>query len=435
MIIVCAFLPLFTMTGPAGALFGPMANTYAFSILGALLLAVTLAPVLCSFLFRNKREEKDTLVDRVMKRVFLRILDWVLDHRWLTLAVMAGLLAFTVALLPGLGAEFMPELEEGNLWIRAQMPRTVSLEEAARMAPRLREVIASVPEVRGVMSHVGRPDDGTDVTSFFNLEFNVPAEAGRRVAPRAHPREDRGRAEREVPRLPRPELQLLAAHPRQRRGGPLGGQGGQLGQALRRRPGHPGGGRPAGRRRPADGPGDRERGPVPHRRPAQPGDPHRPPGLRPLRHQRGRRRGGRPGRHRRPGLHPDGRGGEALRHRPAAARGPPRRPDLIARIPVDVPGSEAGRGTHPALAAGTHRPAQARRLVHLPREQPPLHPDQVQRPGPRPGLGHRRGPAQGRGPADRGQAAEGLPDRVVGRVRPDAGGQRPALGSCRCRSS
>ena len=87
---------------------------------------------------------------------------------------MGGLLAFTIALVPGLGGEFMPELEEGNLWIRALMPRTVSREEAARMAPRLREVIASVPEVRGVMSQVGRPDDGTDVTSFFNLEFNVP---------------------------------------------------------------------------------------------------------------------------------------------------------------------------------------------------------------------------------------------------------------------
>ncbi|AGA30071.1 efflux RND transporter permease subunit [Singulisphaera acidiphila] len=173
-IIVCAFLPLFAMTGPEGALFGPMANTYAFSIFGALLLALTLAPVLCSFLFRNKREEADTFIDRLMKRRYLRILNRVLDHGKLTLAFMGVLLAFTLALIPGLGGEFMPELEEGNLWIRALLPRTVSLEEAARMAPRLREIIASVPEVKGVMSHIGRPDDGTDVTSFFNLEFNVP---------------------------------------------------------------------------------------------------------------------------------------------------------------------------------------------------------------------------------------------------------------------
>ncbi|WP_406699325.1 CusA/CzcA family heavy metal efflux RND transporter [Singulisphaera sp. Ch08] len=174
LIIVCAFLPLFTMTGPAGALFGPMAATYAFSILGALLVSVTLAPVLCSFLFHGKTEEKETLIDRVMTAVYMRMLRVSLRLRWVTLAVMGGLLVYTVTLLPGLGAEFMPELEEGNLWIRALMPRTVSFEEAARMAPRLRKVIASVPEVRDVMSQVGRPDDGTDVTSFFNLEFNVP---------------------------------------------------------------------------------------------------------------------------------------------------------------------------------------------------------------------------------------------------------------------
>ena len=173
-IIVCAFIPLFSMTGPEGALFGPMANTYAFAIVGALCLALTLAPVLCSFLFVNKTEETETLVDRIMKRRYLRALNRVLHYRYVTLGVMGALLAFTLVLIPTLGGEFMPQLEEGNLWIRAVMPRTVSLESAARIAPRLREVIASIPEVKGVMSQVGRPDDGTDVTSYFNIEFNVP---------------------------------------------------------------------------------------------------------------------------------------------------------------------------------------------------------------------------------------------------------------------
>ena len=112
-----------------------------------------------------------------MKAVYARLLDILLQSRPLFLAVMLGLVAFTATLLPGLGGEFMPELEEGNLWIRAVLPPTISREEAARMAPRLRAVIAQTPEVRGVMSHVGRPDDGTDVTSFFNLEFNVPLRA------------------------------------------------------------------------------------------------------------------------------------------------------------------------------------------------------------------------------------------------------------------
>ena len=121
---------------------------------------------------------------------------------------MGGLLAFTISLVPELGGEFMPPLEEGNLWIRALLPRTVTLQEAARMAPRLREVIASIPEIRAVMSHVGRPDDGTDVTSYFNLEFNaplIPMEEWRKkpvmlfgtqaLGPDDHPRGDPGRAD------------------------------------------------------------------------------------------------------------------------------------------------------------------------------------------------------------------------------------------------
>ncbi len=95
-IIVCAFIPLFAMTGPEGALFGPMANTYAFAIFGALFLAISLAPVLCSFLFHNGMEEKDTIIDRLMKQGYLKALNRYLDFRWLTLGVMTALLAFTM---------------------------------------------------------------------------------------------------------------------------------------------------------------------------------------------------------------------------------------------------------------------------------------------------------------------------------------------------
>ena len=145
---------------------------------------------------------------------------------------MVGLLAFTVCLVPDLGGEFMPPLEEGNLWIRALLPRTVTLQEAARMAPRLREVIASIPEIRAVMSHVGRPDDGTDVTSYFNLEFNAPlipmeqwrkkpvTLLGRRLWDRTITREEiQDELIGEVQGVPGGQLQLLAVDPRQRRGG------------------------------------------------------------------------------------------------------------------------------------------------------------------------------------------------------------------------
>jgi heavy metal efflux system protein len=173
-IIVCAFIPLFSMSGPEGALFGPMANTYAFAICGALLMAVTLAPVLCSFFFVNKKEAHDTFLDKIMKLRYLRMLSWVLRHRLLTLTVMGSLFCWAVYLIPHLGAIFMPPLEEGYLWIRAIVPRTVSRENAASIAPRLREVIATVPEVDRVISQLGRPDDGTDVTGFFNLEIGAP---------------------------------------------------------------------------------------------------------------------------------------------------------------------------------------------------------------------------------------------------------------------
>ncbi len=173
-IIVCAFIPLFSMSGPEGALFGPMANTYAFAICGALLMAVTLAPVLCSFFFVNKQEAPDTFLDKLMKLRYLRALSWVLRHRMITLLVMGALFVYTLFLIPHLGGEFMPPLEEGYLWIRAILPRTVSLEGAAAMAPKFRETIASVHEVSRVVSHLGRPDDGTDVTGFFNLEIGAP---------------------------------------------------------------------------------------------------------------------------------------------------------------------------------------------------------------------------------------------------------------------
>ena len=96
-----------------------MANTYAFAICGALLMAVTLAPVLCSFFFVNKKEAPDTMLDKIMKLRYLRALSWVLRHRLLTLAVMGALFAYTLFLIPHLGGEFMPPLEEGYLWIRA----------------------------------------------------------------------------------------------------------------------------------------------------------------------------------------------------------------------------------------------------------------------------------------------------------------------------
>jgi cobalt-zinc-cadmium resistance protein CzcA len=174
LIMVCAFLPLFTMSGPEGQIFGPMADTYAFALGGALLLALTLAPVLCLLLFRHLGPSRDNFLVRFLKRRYLWQLNLCLRFRWVTLGVMAALLAFTVSLAPSLGGEFMPELEEGNLYIRGTFPVNIGLEEAADKAKIAREIMREFPEVELVVSQTGRPDDGTDPTGYYNVEFQVP---------------------------------------------------------------------------------------------------------------------------------------------------------------------------------------------------------------------------------------------------------------------
>jgi cobalt-zinc-cadmium resistance protein CzcA len=175
LIMVCAFLPLFTMSGPEGALFGPMAQTYGFALAGALLLALTLAPVLCLLFFRHLQPAPDNFLVRWVKNSYLRQLDRVLRHRWLTLGLFGGLIGFTILVaLPQLGHEFMPELEEGNLWVRGRFPLNVSLERVTEDADQVRHILASYPEVETAVVQIGRPDDGTDVCGFYNIELFLP---------------------------------------------------------------------------------------------------------------------------------------------------------------------------------------------------------------------------------------------------------------------
>ncbi len=170
-IIVVAFIPLFTMTGVPGKIFAPMSITYGFALLGALLMAFTLAPVLCSFLLTGPIREEDTIVVKPLRRMYQRILDWALDHRQVVVGLAAALLIVALVALQFLGGEFMPALEEGNLWVRATMPVDISFDQAARLTSDIRTMFRQSPEVTTVVSQLGRPDDGTDPTSFFNAEF------------------------------------------------------------------------------------------------------------------------------------------------------------------------------------------------------------------------------------------------------------------------
>ncbi len=170
-IIVVAFIPLFTMTGVPGKIFAPMSITYGFALVGALLMAFTLAPVLCSFLLKGTISEDDTAIVRVVRRFYNGILEWALDHRSAVVGACVGLLAMTFVALQSMGGEFMPALEEGNLWVRATMPVDISFDQASRLTSEIRRLFRESPEVTTIVSQLGRPDDGTDPTSFFNAEF------------------------------------------------------------------------------------------------------------------------------------------------------------------------------------------------------------------------------------------------------------------------
>jgi heavy metal efflux system protein len=172
-IILVAFIPLFTMTGVPGKIFAPMSVTYGFALLGALLIAFTLSPVLSAILLKPPFREDDTRLVAALKRLYLRALRWSFVNPKLTVGLAAALVMIALGALPFIGGEFMPALEEGNLWVRATMPVDISFPEAARITTDVRQIFRSHPTVKSVASQLGRPDDGTDPTSFFNAEFFV----------------------------------------------------------------------------------------------------------------------------------------------------------------------------------------------------------------------------------------------------------------------
>jgi len=172
-IFLVAFLPLFTMKGVEGVIFSPMSHTYAFALIVAILLAVTLSPVLCSFTLHQGMKERHNAVWDGFQRFYHDLFLRTLQRPRRTVAVIAALMAAGFALFPFLGAEFLPKLEEGNIWARATLPLTTSLANAGKVAGGARRLFKSFPEVKTVISQLGRPDDGTDVTGFYNVEFFV----------------------------------------------------------------------------------------------------------------------------------------------------------------------------------------------------------------------------------------------------------------------
>jgi heavy metal efflux system protein len=172
-VIVASFLPIYVLSGPSGKLFKPMADTMVFALLGSLIVTLTLLPVLCSWFMRGEIRERRNVAFEAIKSTYSRGLDFCLSHPWGTTFASLILLVASLLLIPRIGAEFMPKLDEGALWVRATMPYTISFDEAAKIAPRVRDILRSFPEATTVTSELGRPDDGTDPTGFFNVEFYV----------------------------------------------------------------------------------------------------------------------------------------------------------------------------------------------------------------------------------------------------------------------
>ncbi|MDR5728663.1 MAG: CusA/CzcA family heavy metal efflux RND transporter [Terriglobia bacterium] len=172
-VIVVSFLPIYVLTGPSGTLFKPMADTMVFALVGSLIITLTLMPVLCAWFMRNGVQERRNRIFEAIKAYYIKGLDYSLEHPWRITLGSGALLGLSLLLVPFIGAEFMPHMDEGALWVRATMPYTISYDESAKIAPKVRAILSSFPQVTTVTSELGRPDDGTDSTGFFNVEFFV----------------------------------------------------------------------------------------------------------------------------------------------------------------------------------------------------------------------------------------------------------------------
>jgi cobalt-zinc-cadmium resistance protein CzcA len=172
-VIIAGYIPIYVLSGPSGRLFQPMADTMSFALLGALLCALTVLPVLCAFFLRGHIHEPKVRFYDWVRRQYGRILGWCLRNRLVTVGLVLLVFASSLLLIPYIGGEFMPHLDEGALWVRATTPYTISFEEASALSPQIRNILMSFPQVTTVANELGRPDDGTDPTGFFNNEFYV----------------------------------------------------------------------------------------------------------------------------------------------------------------------------------------------------------------------------------------------------------------------
>ena len=173
LIIITALIPIFSFQKVEGKMFSPLAYTLGFALLGALLFTLTLVPVMSSMLLKRNVREKNNFFVRFINGKSVAFFDKCHAHRKISVGIagivaVGGLWMFTL-----LGTEFLPQLNEGSIYIRATLPQSISLNESVQLANKMRARLAAYPEVKQVLSQTGRPNDGTDATGFYNIEFHV----------------------------------------------------------------------------------------------------------------------------------------------------------------------------------------------------------------------------------------------------------------------
>lgn len=177
LIIIAAYLPIFMLERVEGRIFAPMSNTVVAALMSALLFSVTLVPVLASFVYRRPVKHRESPVLRWAARAYAPTLAFALKRPWLVVGLASAAMVATVITLPKLGSEFLPELNEGALYMTFTLPSNISLTRGRKLAPELTHIIEAQPQVDGVLSQLGRPEDGTDATLTNNLEFFVKLKA------------------------------------------------------------------------------------------------------------------------------------------------------------------------------------------------------------------------------------------------------------------
>lgn len=174
MILIVALLPIFSFQKVEGKMFTPLAFTLGYALLGSLILSLTYVPAMCKLLFTKGMEEKENFVTRFFHRSIYGLYSYALKFKKITLVVFVGILALCSIKFMNYGSEFLPQLNEGAIYIRATLPNSINLDESSRLTKEMKQLmVETCPEIDFILTQTGRPNDGTDPTGFFNIEFNV----------------------------------------------------------------------------------------------------------------------------------------------------------------------------------------------------------------------------------------------------------------------